>query len=286
MVGSSTAIDRQGFRIVGIGDRLADVDVFETGQRDNFAHAGAVSLYALQTFENIKLFHSGFLDGAFVPGDHDFLIARDLAGEDSADRQPPDVLVVVDICDQQLQRVIAQRMRRRNRFDDLIEQRFEICRSIVKLLFRHAVARNGIKNRKLNLLVGRIEIHEQLVNLVHDFFGARVVAVDLVDDRDRRQSGFQSFAQNKARLRQAAFGRVHQQHHAVDHLQNAFDFAAEIGVSRRVDDIDFVIAVTHGSVLGHDGDAAFALEIHRVHDAIDDGFVVTIGAGLLEHGID
>src|SRR6266852_5538065 len=131
-------------------------------------------------------------------------------------------------------------MRRGNRFDNLIEQRLEGCRTIVEFLFGYTFARDGIENGKLNLLVGGIKVEEQLVNLVHDFFGTRIVPVDLVDDSDGGQPGLESFAQHKARLRQTAFSRVNQKHHAVDHLQNAFDFAAKVSVPGRVHDINLV----------------------------------------------
>ena len=39
-------------------------------------------------------------------------------------------------------------------------------------------------------------------------------------------------------------------------------------------------------VLGQDGDAALLFELVRVHDALDDGLVGAVGAGLAEHGID
>src|SRR5690349_24200646 len=42
--------------------------------------------------------------------------------------------------------------------------------------------------------------------------------------------------------------------------QHAFDFAAEVCVAGRVDDVDLHVAITHRGVLGHDGDAAFAFE--------------------------
>ena len=103
---------------------------------------------------------------------------------------------------------------------------------------------------------------------------------------NRGQPLFQGFAQDKSRLRQTSFGRVNQKHHAVNHLQNPFDFATKIRVTRGIENIDFVIAITDRGVLSHDGDAALALKVHRVHDAVDDGFVVTISAGLFEHGID
>ena len=110
--------------------------------------------------------------------------------------------------------------------------------------------------------------------------------IDFVHDGDGRQARFQSFPQNESCLRQASFRRIDEQHHTVDHFQNAFYFAAEIRVAGRIDDVDFVIAVTHRSVFGHDGDAALPLEVHRIHDALDDGFVVTISARLFEHRID
>ncbi len=46
-------------------------------------------------------------------------------------------------------------------------------------------------------------------------------------------------------MRQTAFGGVNKQNDSVNHFQNALDFAAEIGVTGRVDDIDFVIAVVN-----------------------------------------
>src|SRR5260370_10966989 len=39
-------------------------------------------------------------------------------------------------------------------------------------------------------------------------------------------------------------------------------------------------------VFGENGDAALAFEVVGVHDALDDGFIGTECAGLLEHGVD
>ena len=62
--------------------------------------------------------------------------------------------------------------------------------------------------------------------------GARVLAIDLVDDDDRAQIEFERLAQHEARLRHHAFGGVDQQQHALHHLQHALDLAAEVGVAR------------------------------------------------------
>jgi hypothetical protein len=47
-----------------------------------------------------------------------------------------------------------------------------------------------------------------------------------------------------------------------------------------------VIAVLHRRVLRHDRDTSLTLEIHRIHDAFNDGLIVAICARLLQHCID
>ena len=54
----------------------------------------------------------------------------------------------------------------------------------------------------------------------------------------------------------------------------------------RVDDVDLEPAVTNGRVLGEDGDALLALEIHRVEHAVGDVLVFAEGARLPEHRVD
>ena len=55
-----------------------------------------------------------------------------------------------------------------------------------------------------------------------------------------------------------------------------------------VDDVDVVILVFEGGVLGADGDALFAFEVHGVHDALfaGDGLVGAKSAGLFQQTID
>ena len=92
--------------------------------------------------------------------------------------------------------------------------------------------------------------------------------------------------QHVARLRQRTFARVDQNEHAIHHAQSAFDFAAEIAVAGRVDDVDFRVAIGERGVLGENGDAAFALEVVRVHHPLDEFLVGAEDAALAEHGVD
>ena len=96
---------------------------------------------------------------------------------------------------------------------------------------------------------------------------------------------FERLAQHVARLRQRAFAGIHQQHDAIDHLQRALHFAAEIAVARRVDDVDLDAVIDDGGVLGENRDAALALQVVGVHDAVDELLVGAEGAALAEHGV-
>ncbi len=120
-------------------------------------------------------------------------------------------------------------------------------------------------DREVELLLVGVEIDEEIVDLVQHLGRPRVVAVDLVDDHDRRQTEREGLGEHETGLRQRPLGGVHQQQNPVDHLQGAFDLAAEVGVAGGVDDIDLDALVAHRGVLGEDGDAALALEIARIH---------------------
>ena len=95
-----------------------------------------------------------------------------------------------------------------------------------------------------------------------------------------------AFDDHEFGLRQRAFGGVDQHQRAVDHVEDALDLAAEIGVAGGVDDVDAGVLPLHRGRLGQDGDAALALQIVGVHRALGDLLVVAEGAGLLQQTVD
>ena len=97
---------------------------------------------------------------------------------------------------------------------------------------------------------------------------------------------FQSLLQNKTGLGHGAFCSVNQQDNAVDHLQNTLHFAAEVSVAGGVDDIDLVVLVVDGSVLGQNGDAAFTLQVAGVHNTVLGCLVFTVDTALLQQLIN
>jgi len=63
-------------------------------------------------------------------------------------------------------------------------------------------------------------------------------------------------------------------------------FAAEIGVARRIDDVDARAFPLDRGRLRQDGDAALLFEVVRIHRALFDALVVAEGAGLTEELVD
>ena len=135
---------------------------------------------------------------------------------------------------------------------------------------------------EIELVVVGFQRQEQIEDRFQRLLRLGVGAVDLVDHDDGLEAELQRLGQHEFGLRHDRFGRVDQQHHAVDHREDALDLAAEIGMARRVDDVDVGAVPLDAGALGQDGDAALALQIVGVHGALVHVLVLAHRAGLLE----
>ena len=86
-------------------------------------------------------------------------------------------------------------------------------------------------------------------------------------------------------MRHRTFFGVHQQQDAIHHPQGALDFAAEVGVPRRVHQVDLHTVVGHAGVLGSNRDASFTLLVHGIQDALTHLIDLPVRMGLPEHGV-
>ena len=128
IVGSSTAITGKGFRIIRARYRLADLDALHSGERDYLAEPTLEAMDArLSPSKAYSSLTRIFCDRPSRSPMATVSPTADLAGEDSTDGKASDVLVVINIGHQQLQRVVAHFLRRGNRLDDRIEQRAQGC---------------------------------------------------------------------------------------------------------------------------------------------------------------
>jgi hypothetical protein len=87
-------------------------------------------------------------------------------------------------------------------------------------------------------------------------------------------------------LRHRTFGGIDENETTVCHTEDAFDFPAEVGVSGRVDDVDFDTLIGDGNVFGEDGDSAFSFEIVGVEDLLTGQLGISELSALPEHTID
>ena len=177
--------------------------------------------------------------------------------------------------------------RRRNELHNGVVQRFHRGGGIGQFHLGVALFGGAIDEGEIELLIGGVQGHEQFEHLVEDLLGIGVVAVNLVDDHDGLGAGFKGLAQHEAGLRLRTFGGIHHEQHAVDHVHDTFDFAAEIRVSGSIHNVDVVVLVFERGVLGADGDALFFFKVHRIHQAFHLGFglVGAERAGLFEQAV-
>jgi hypothetical protein len=234
----------------------------------------------------------GLLGAAVGPAPgHDVALVQ-VAVDDAAQRHPSEVRGRVEVGDEGLQRRLGVVLRRGDALEQQVQQRLEggavgqpcpVGRPLHRGL---PLSRHAVHDREVELVEVGVEVEEQLLHLVDHLGDAGVGAVDLVHDEDHGQVGLEGLAQHEAGLRQGPFGRVDEEQHAVDHRQPALHLTAEVGVARRVDDVDLHVAVGHRGVLGEDRDPLLPLEVHRVHDPLVDVLVRPEGARLPQHLVD
>ena len=135
-------------------------------------------------------------------------------------------------------------------------------------------------------MVLRLEVEVELVHLVEHLGRAGVLPVDLVQHHDRGEAAAQGLAEHVAGLREWAFGRVDDQQDAVHHGERALDLAAEIGVARRVDQVDRVAFPWDLRRFGEDRDALFSLQVVGVHDPVDGNRPGADHSGGAQHRVD
>ena len=266
-------------------DGIADGDVSDAGQgndvsgrRFRYGHAGQ-SVELIQAY-GLRLL---VLPVPVIIAYYDLLILPDRAAFHPTDGDASHVIVVVDGGHQHLQRRLIVRLGFGDILQNGLEQGLEVCARHLRRVGGRAVPSGTEEHGGIQLLVGGVQIHQELEHLVDHLMDARVGTVDLVDDHDHPVPQFQRPLQDKPRLRHGAFRRVHQKDDSVDHLQDTFHFPAEIGVARRVDDVDLHVPVGDGRVLGKDGDAAFPFQVVGVHHPVLHGLVLPEHAGLLQH---
>ena len=167
-------------------------------------------------------------------------------------RHHADIVVEPGIHDQRLHRRLRVALRRRDAGNDRLEQ------------LRYALAGLGADAH------GVLGVDaDDLLDLGHDALGIGRRQVDLVDDRQHLEALLDRGVAIGDALRLDALGGIDHQQRALAGRQAARHLIREVDVARGVDQVELVaLAVARLIVQRHalrlDGDAALALQVHRV----------------------
>ena len=180
------------------------------------------------------------------------MCARDAAVHHAHQNHRAAIRVEPGIENQRLQRRFRRARRRRNARDDRFQHRF------------HAEAAFGADQQR----VGRGN-RQDVFDLRLRFLGLRGGQIDLVDDRNDGEIVLRREERIGDGLRFDALAGVHDQQRAFAGGKRARNFVGKIDVAGRVDQVELVFVAVLGRVvqanaLGLDGDAALALQVHRV----------------------
>ena len=273
---------RQGFHLVGVAQGVGDIQRVHAGDADDVAGAGFRHVHPVEAVVAHDLQDAAVTHLAFAVDDLDRGVGFDFAALDAADADHAQVAVVVQRGNLHLEQAVLFHFRRRYAVDDGLEQEGHVVAELVRFRAGHAVEGGGVDHREVELLVAGAEGVEQVEHLVDDPVRTGAGAVHLVDHHDRLEAGGECLLGHEAGLRHGAVHRVHQQQHRVDHGHDPLHLAAEVGVAGGVDDVDLVVAVLEGGVLGEDGDAPFLLQVVGVHHPFHVAGAISQGAGLLQ----
>ena len=136
------------------------------------------------------------------------------------------------------------------------------------------------------MVIPRNHVQEQVLDHRDHLSHTGLRAVDLVDDHNWSNVLLEGLAQHVGSLGHGAVNGVHQQQAAICHIHDTFHLAAEIGVARRVDNVDPDTAVGDRGVLGQDRNAALSFQRVGVHNQSAHLLVVPKDLALFQQSVD
>ncbi len=170
--------------------------------------------------------------------------------------------------------------------DDGVEQGYDVVGGMLPVGAHPAVFGRAEYGGEVELVLGGVEaVHEVKYHVLH-LRGTAVGLVDLVDHHEWLQADLDGLLEHESCLWHGALEGVDQQETSVGHIEHALHFAAKVGVSRGVDDVDLDSLVVDRYVFAQDSDAALALEVVVVEDKLSGRLVVAEEVAGQEHLVD
>src|SRR5690606_36098656 len=256
--GFVNAQHRQRFGLGRIHDGAADAQIFNAVDQHDVAGLRLVHQFALQALELHHLVHAA-LEGLALRAElHEHILrCAQTAAVNAAHADLANVAVVVQRDDLHLQGGIGIILALRNILQYRLEQGAHVA--VAHVFGQPGIARQagGVDDGEIELFDRGTQLGEQVEGGIDGMVGTRTRAVDLVDHHNGREPESQGLAGDETCLRHRAFDGIHQQKHAIDHGQHAFDLTTEVRVSRCIDDVHVHALVFDRAILGQNGDAPF-----------------------------
>ena len=281
--GQGRRVDLDGLEldgVLGIGVDIADIGAVDAHDGGDVAGADFLALGAAQVVEGKELLDGSGGAGAVVLHNQNLVALMDGAGIHATDADTANEVGVVDGHALHGQRSVLVNLGRGHVVDDHIEQRIHVHVAVVGIKAGKAIHGAGVDHvlhGELKLVVGGAQVGHEVQAVVVGLLGVGARTVDLVDDDHDLKAGVDSVTQHEAGLGHGALKSIDQQQGAVGHTQHALDLAAEVGVARGVDDVDLDVLILDRDVLGENRNAALALLVVGIQDAVLDLLVGTEG---------
>ena len=136
--------------------------------------------------------------------------------------------------------------------------------------------------REIKLFIIGAKVCEKIKHLIKGAIRLGIGFINLVQNNDWPQTQSKRLGCHKFSLWHRAFGGIDQQDNTVHHAQNTLNLTAEIGVARRVDDIDPLACPFERCAFGQNRNAAFAFDVIAVHRPFGHGLIFAKRARLFK----
>ena len=251
---------RQSLWILGIAQCVANLKLLQADDGTDVATAHAFGADVGHTLERVEFLDLGLLHCTVAMGNRHLHTVLQFAAMHATYGDTALITGVVETRDQHLGRAIKV-FRRGNHLNDLIQQISNVVRRRLPVLTHPAVLGRTVDDGEVQLVFRRIEREHQVEHHLVDFLRATVGLVHLVHHHDGLQANLEGLLQHEARLGHRALEGIDEQQTAVGHIQHALHLAAEVGVSRRINDIDLHPFPGDTHILRKDRDAALTLQV-------------------------
>ena len=220
-----------------------------------------------------------------IIADFNLLILPNYAAFNAPDGNTADIFIVINAAHQHLERRFLIHFRRWDILQNRFKQRLEVSADNVRGIAGCPLSAGTEQHRRIQLLIGGIQIHQQFKDLIDYIVNSLVRAVYFINNNNHSVPKLQCPAQDKSGLRHRTFRCIHQENNTIYHFEDTFHFPAEIGMTRGIHNIDFGVAVPDRRVFRHNGNPAFPFKVIGIHYTVNDFLILPVNPGLLQHFI-